>query len=155
MTLQVWQSVSIALAASVAVMFCAPWLALSRSFGRFEPGVLIAVSREMSRNMTQVMTVLLPGAIVSVVPVLYLSYGGGPAPFALNLFGMALLVASLLVTMLVEVPIVERMRAWTLETLPADWEAARDRWGAFHYARMAASLGGVAALVAGVMLRSS
>jgi hypothetical protein len=42
---------------------------------------------------------------------------------------------TLIVTGVVEVPIVQKMDTWTASTLPYDWQLLRDCWGAFHLLR--------------------
>ena len=135
----------------VAGVFWGPWVGLSRSNAAFEPGVFLAIVRRMSQNLAPLMTVLMPAALLSMVPVLLLSYSGHPMTFFLTLTGLALFAAALAVTMLVEVPIVKRMEAWTVPTLPGDWRQHRDRWGAFHVVRVAASLVGLVCLLAGAI----
>jgi uncharacterized membrane protein len=151
MTLKIWQLISIVLAAFVAGMFHGPWIALSRSLRRFEPEIFLAIVRRMNRNMAPVMTILMPAALLSIVPVLYLSHNQQPWTFYLNLAGLALFILALLVTVVVEVPIVKEIETWTVSTLPVNWQQMRDRWGAFHVVRMVAALAGVVLLVAGVI----
>jgi uncharacterized membrane protein len=147
MALRIWEIVSIVLAALVAGMFVGPWAALSRSIATFEPEVFLAIVRRMDRNMAQVMRVLMPAALLSIVPVLIVSYGRLPKVFWLNAAGFLLLVVALLVTMLVEVPIVKQIVSWTATTLPADWERLRDRWSAFHLVRIGAAMVGLVLLL--------
>jgi hypothetical protein len=58
---------------------------------------------------------------------------------------------ALLVTVLIEVPIVKQITTWTVETLPENWTQLRDRWGSFHIIRVVAGVAGVAFLVAGAI----
>ena len=60
------------------------------------------------------MTVLMPAALLSMVPVLFFSLNEGPRTFYLTL------VVALLVTVLVEVPIVKQIEKWTVSTLPGN-----------------------------------
>jgi uncharacterized membrane protein len=94
----------------------------------------------MNRNMESVMTILTPVALLSIAPVLFISYGEWPMTFYLNLAGFALFIVALLVTMLVEVPIVKQIATWTVSTLPGDWQQLRDRWVAFHIIRVVAGI---------------
>jgi hypothetical protein len=142
MNLKIWELISIVLSAAVAGMFLGPWVALSRSLKIFEPALFLAVVDRMNRNIAPVMTILMPAALLSIVPVLFISYNGQPTTFYLNLTGFALLIVALLVTVLVEVPIVKQIVQWTIATLPGNWQHLRDRWGAFHIIRIVA--GGMA-----------
>ena len=147
MTLKIWEFISILLSALVAGMFCGPWVALSRSISTFKPEVFLAIVHRMNRNMSPVMTILIPAALLSIVPVLFISYDEKPRTFYLTLTGFALFIVALLVTVLVEVPIVKQIETWTVSTLPENWQQLRDRWGTFHVVRVVAAVAGFAFLV--------
>jgi hypothetical protein len=151
MVLKTLELISILLAAFVGGMFWGPWLALTRSMDSFEPQALIAIVRRMNRNMSAVMSPMLPIALVAMIPVLIASGLVRPAVFATTLAGFALFLVALLVTMVIEVPIVKQIATWTVETLPDDWRRLRDPWGAFHVVRVAAAGAGVVLLVAGAV----
>jgi uncharacterized membrane protein len=151
MTLKIWELISIVLSALVAGMFCGPWVALSRSISTFQPEVFLAIVHRMNRNMAPVMTILMPAALLSIVPVLFISYNEQLRTFYLTLTGFALFIVALLVTMLVEVPIVKQIETWTVPTLPGNWQHLRDRWGVFHVIRIVASIAGLVLLVVGAI----
>ena len=148
MALKVWQLISIVLSALVAGMFCGPWVALTRSITAFEPRQFLVIVRHLNRNMAQVMTILMPVSVLSILPVLFLSVVNHPATFFLSIASFALFIAALLVTTIIEVPIVKQIDTWTVATLPANWEQLRDRWSSFHLIRIAASIAGLALLAA-------
>ena len=149
MVLKLFQLVNIVLLLLVSGMYWGPWLALTRSIATFEPGVFLAIVQRLNRNMEPLMTVLLPVALLSTLPVLVLEYGG-PA-FYLTLTGFLLFVVTLLVTGLVEVPIVKQIVTWTPRALPDNWQQLRDRWSAFHCARIAPSLVGLVLILIAVI----
>ncbi len=151
MNLKIWQAISIVLSALVGGMYWGPWLALSRSMRTFEPEVFLAIVQRMNRNMESLMTILTPTALLSITPVLFFSFSKHPKTFYLTFAGFGLFVVALLVTMLVEVPIVKQIVTWTELTLPGNWRQLRDRWGAFHIIRVVAGVGGLALLVAGAL----
>ena len=72
----------------------------------------------MDRNLSAVMTVLMPVALWSTIPVLFTSYNERDGTFLLTAAGFGLFVLTLLVTGLVDVPIVKKIRPWTVSTLP-------------------------------------
>ncbi len=74
----------------------------------------------------------------------------GPA-FQLTLAGLLLFVAALLVTLLVNVPIDNQLKRWTLSTLPSNWQEVRDRWELYHSIRTVASVSGLALILAGAL----
>jgi uncharacterized membrane protein len=59
------------------------------------------------------------------------------------LAGFLLMVAALVVTLAVEVPIDNQINAWTAATLPGDWRSTRSRWELFHTIRTVLSIAAV------------
>lgn len=149
--MKIWEVVSIFLCALVTGVFWGPWLGLSRSITDFNADVFLAVGRRFIRNLAPVMPVLMPAAILSIVPVLVMSYQGRPRAFYATLAGFALFVVALLVTLIVEVPIDNRIKTWTVATLPENWRQLRDRWERFHFVRTAASVAGLLLLLIGAI----
>lgn len=143
MALKVWELVGIFLLALVTGVFWGPWLGLSRSSAAFKPEVFLAIGHHMIRNLAPIMPVLMPAALLSELPVLFMSYRERPDTFFLNLAGFGLFVIALLVTLMVEVPIDKQIKTWTAATLPTNWEQLRDRWNAFHVVRTFASVAGL------------
>jgi hypothetical protein len=151
MTLKIWELISIVLSALVGGMYWGPWLALSRSMHTFKPEVFLDIVDRMNANMESLMTILTPVALLSIIPVLFFSYKKQPMNFYLTLTGFGLFIVALVVTMLVEVPIVEQIVTWKAGALPDNWRQLRDRWGAFHIIRVVAGIGGLVLLVAGAI----
>jgi hypothetical protein len=54
---------------------------------------------------------------------------------------------ALLITLLVEVPIDNQIRTWTVQTIPADWTTMRARWQVYHTGRTFLSLASLASLI--------
>ncbi|MFJ4191378.1 anthrone oxygenase family protein [Kitasatospora sp. NPDC089509] len=65
----------------------------------------------------------------------------------LVLTAAALLVVSVLMSVLLLVPINNRSKTWTPENRPADWKEQSDRWDRYHYARVAVIVAAFALLV--------
>ncbi|WP_435136044.1 anthrone oxygenase family protein [Actinacidiphila sp. bgisy144] len=63
----------------------------------------------------------------------------------------ALLVTSVVMSLLLLVPINNRTKAWTPENRPADWREQMDRWDRFHYVRVAVIVAAFAALAAALV----
>ena len=151
MALKLFELLSIVLLMIVGGLYWGPWVALSRSMATFEPGVFLAIVKRMNRNMEPVMTVLMPVALVSTLPVMVLSFGKQRYTFYLTLAGLAMFLVTLMVTLVVEVPIVKQMDTWTGSTLPDDWQELRDRWGAFHLLRILPAVAGLILLLVSVI----
>lgn len=60
----------------------------------------------------------------------------------------ALLVVSVLLSVLLLVPINNRAKTWTPENRPADWKEQGRRWDRFHYVRVAVIIAAFALLTA-------
>jgi uncharacterized membrane protein len=59
----------------------------------------------------------------------------------------ALLVLSVIMSILLLVPINNRGKTWTPENRPADWKEQMNRWDRFHYVRVAVIIAAFALLV--------
>ena len=145
--MKTWELISIICSALVAGMFYGPWAALSRSMRTFPPEVFLAIVDRMNRNMAPVMTVLMPATVFAMIPVLIGSYGTYPKIFSLYVAAFVLFIVALVVTVLVEVPIVKEIVTWTVDTLPPNWQQLRDRWVRFHIIRVVAGLASLVLLL--------
>ncbi|HWD03322.1 MAG TPA: DUF1772 domain-containing protein [Amycolatopsis sp.] len=56
---------------------------------------------------------------------------------SLVVIAAALLIVSVIMSLVLLVPINNRGRAWTPENRPADWKEQMNRWDRYHYARVA------------------
>jgi len=139
-TLKTCELISIVLSALVAGMFSGPWAALSISMKTFTPEVFLAIVDRMNRNMAPVMTILMPANLLAIATLLLLSIHVQPKTFYISAIALVLFLTSLLVTVVVEVPIVTEIATWTPTTLPPNWQQLRDRWLRFHVIRVAAGL---------------
>jgi hypothetical protein len=145
------QVVSILFGALVFGVFWGPWIALTRTLASFGPEEFLVIVHRMDRNLAPVMTVLFPLLLASILVMGNFAFGR-PLVFALAIAAFVLFALSLVVTATTEVPIVTRIRDWTLETLPADWQVQRDRWISFHLLRVIPGFAGLAALATAAAL---
>ncbi|MFM9700362.1 anthrone oxygenase family protein [Streptomyces europaeiscabiei] len=60
----------------------------------------------------------------------------------------ALLIVSVLMSILVLVPINNRVKTWTAGSRPADWKEQMKRWDRWHYVRVAVIIAAFACLAA-------
>ncbi|MER6983879.1 DUF1772 domain-containing protein [Streptomyces carpinensis] len=60
----------------------------------------------------------------------------------------ALLIVSVIMSILLLVPINNRGKTWTPENRPADWKEQMNRWERYHYVRVAVIIAAFALLVA-------
>ncbi|WP_085370266.1 anthrone oxygenase family protein [Leifsonia sp. NCR5] len=126
----------IVLVGLVVGVYWGPWIALTRTIATFEPAVLLPLVARLSANLAPVMTVLMPLALLVVAAVVAVAAFGHPVTLILGAVAFVLLALTLVVTIAVEVPIVKTIESWTVDTLPPDWRARRDRWVSFHLLRV-------------------
>jgi uncharacterized membrane protein len=150
MGLRTSEVICVVLLAVVGGLYWGPWLALTRSMATFEPEVFLPILKRMNRNMAPIMTALLPLSLVSTVPVLVLSFNGHLETFYLAVAALILFAVTLVVTMVIEVPIVTALDVETVAALPDDWRQRRDRWMAFHLLRVVPAVAGLVLLTVGV-----
>jgi uncharacterized membrane protein len=60
----------------------------------------------------------------------------------------ALLIVSVIMSLLLLVPINNRNKTWTVENRPEDWKEQMNRWDRYHYVRVAVIIAAFALLVA-------
>ncbi|KUN79037.1 hypothetical protein AQJ66_29625 [Streptomyces bungoensis] len=63
----------------------------------------------------------------------------------------ALLISSVVMSLLLLVPINNRGKTWTPENRPEDWKEQMNRWDRFHYVRVAVIIASFALLVAALV----
>ena len=141
------QATTIVLFALVMGVFWGTWFSLSRTMQQLSADTLVAVDHEMIENLGQPMAILLPLALVSALVTLALLWRGARGPaFWWLLGGFLLMVAALVITLAVEVPIDDQIRTWTVATLPGDWRSIQSRWELWHAIRTFLSIAAVAAV---------
>ena len=99
----------------------------------------------MIQNLGMPMAVLLPLALVSGLVTLVLLWPDRAAAFWWLVAGFVLMVAALVITLAVEVPIDNQIETWTAATLPGDWRSIQSRWELWHTIRTFASIAAVVA----------
>ena len=139
------QATTIVLFALVMGVFWGTWFSLSRTMSQLSAETFLAVGHEMIQNLGMPMAILLPLALLSALITLALLWPNRTAAFWWLAAGFVLMVAALVVTLAVEVPIDNRIETWTATTLPGDWRSIQTRWELFHTIRTFLSIGAVVA----------
>jgi hypothetical protein len=150
--LEIWQFISILLSALVTGVFWGTWLSLSRSIALLTPETFLTIGHTMIGYLGTVMAILMPAAILATLPVLFLLYRRRSRALYPTLVGFSFFAIALVVTLIVEVPIDNQIEAWTVASLPANWQQLRDRWELFHVIRTWVSVIGLALLILGALL---
>ncbi|WP_020659632.1 DUF1772 domain-containing protein [Amycolatopsis benzoatilytica] len=65
--------------------------------------------------------------------------------------GAALLIVSVVMSVLLLVPINNQGKKWTAQTRPADWKEQMSRWDRYHYARVAVIVAAFVCLAAALV----
>jgi len=148
---QLIQFVALFLLMMVTCIFWGPWLSLHRSMKTFTKDEFIHIVKVMAANLAIPMRIIMPLCIlfISLSVVFYQqkdSFG-----FYMIITSLCLSIVALLVTILVEVPIVNQIKQWTTASIPTDVETIQDRWLKFHVIRTFASLASFACFAASVL----
>jgi uncharacterized membrane protein len=148
------QATTIVLFALVMGVFWGTWFSLSRTMDQLSGETFVAVGHQMIQNLGVPMAILLPLALLSALVTLALLWPHRhAAAFWCMAAGFLLMVAALVITLAVEVPIDNQIQDWTAATLPADWRSIQSRWELFHTIRTLVSIAAVvAATIAGVVV---
>jgi uncharacterized membrane protein len=146
------QFLSIMLYVLVAGVMWGTWLSLARTMTNYDATTFLADGKHMIENLATVMEVLMISAVVvGLIVVVLLFWIRSTVAAWLALAALVLMVAVLVITLAVEVPIDNMIATWTEATLPSDWEQIRARWATFHTLRTFLSLGVVAAAVSAAL----
>jgi hypothetical protein len=148
--MRIAQFVNLMLLSLVTGIFWGTWFSLSRTIELISPSTFLEVGKTMIVNLGGPMSILMPLALLSTLPVLYFMYREHRwQDFSLVVFGLLLFVVALVGTLTVNVPIDRQINEWTLATLPSDWMQIRDRWELWHTVRTFVSVIGLACAIAG------
>ena len=139
------QATTIVLFALVMGVFWGTWFSLSRTMDQLSAETFVAVGHQMIRNLGVPMAILLPLALLSALVTLALLWPDRTAAFWWLAAGFVLMVAALVITLAVEVPIDNQIETWTAATLPGDWRSIQSRWELWHTIRTFASIAAVVA----------
>ena len=148
------QFLNVTLVALVMGVLFGTWFGLSRSIVAIDAETFLEVCRIMTQSLAVPTGVLLTLATLTAVPLLHELYRRrdaralGPAAI-----GVALMVAALIVTLTVNVPLDSLFGQWTLATIPPDWYAARDRWAFHHDLRTILSVAALGAFLGSARVR--
>ena len=148
------QATTVVLFALVMGVFWGTWFSLSRTMDQLSPETFVAVGHEMIQNLGMPMAVLLPLALLRGLVTLVLLWPHRTAAYWWLAAGFVLMVAALVITLAVEVPIDNQIETWTAATLPGDWRSIQSRWELWHTIRTFASIAAVvAATISAVVAR--
>jgi uncharacterized membrane protein len=136
----------------VTGVFWGTWFTLTRSIQVFSPAEFIHIGQTIISDVAVPMRILMPLCIVFMILSAWLYPTKGSTGFYFNVASIILIIATLLITLLVLVPIDNQIRLWTAATIPADFSSLRERWESFHSVRTLTSLASFVSLALSIIL---
>ena len=124
----------------VAGVFWGTWFTLTRSIESFSAAEFIHIGKVIIANVAAPMRAIMPSCIAAIILSLWLYEDKKQTGFYFLIMSLALILVTLLITLLILVPIDNSLKEWTASNVPGNWEAIRDRWSAYHAARTLTSL---------------
>jgi uncharacterized membrane protein len=124
----------------VTGVFWGTWFTLTRSLDEFSASEFIHIGKVIIANVAVPMSIIMPLCILfMVLSVLYYPEKKSTG-FYLNILALVLMLITLSITLLILVPIDDRIKEWTTSTMPLNWELIRSRWDYYHALRTFSSL---------------
>jgi len=152
MLLKIVAFISILSVSLVTGVLWGTWISLSRSIETFSAELFLGIGQRMVKNLAISMRLLMISMLLINTALTYLLlHNGHYAAGLLTSSGLLALVGVVIVTVRFNVPIDFQIKKWTLNSLPADWQAIRRRWELFHEVRTILSLVGFCLITAGVL----
>jgi uncharacterized membrane protein len=147
--------VALFLSGLVTGVFWGTWFTLTRSIETFSPAEFIHIGQTIISNVAVPMRILMPSSIVFMIISAWLYPMKKSAGFYFNIAANILIIATLLVTLLVLVPIDNQIRVWTGSAIPPEFTSLRDTWQWFHSLRTMTSLASFASLALSIIFSTS
>ena len=126
----------------VTGVFWGTWFTLTRSIEDFSASEFIHIGKVIIANVAVPMRIIMPLCILFMILSIWSNGQKKSLRFYFGISAFILLIATLLTTLLILVPIDNNIKQWTVSALPADWEEIRSRWQFYHTIRTFASLTG-------------
>ncbi|TKK70941.1 DUF1772 domain-containing protein [Ilyomonas limi] len=121
-------------------VFWGTWFTLTRSIEDFSAAEFIHIGKVIIANVAVPMRIIMPAGILLMLLSLWQYKDKKSAGFYAGLLSFVLIIIVLLVTLLILVPVDNRIQQWTTAIIPHNWEDIRDKWDTFHTVRTFASL---------------
>ena len=120
-------------------VFWGTWFTLTRSIENFSPDEFTHIGKVIIANVAVPMRVIMPSGILLIVLSLWLCRQKRTTGFYIGVLSIILLIATLLITLFVLVPIDNAIKEWTT-SIPLDFEEIRLKWKTYHAIRTFLSL---------------
>jgi uncharacterized membrane protein len=136
--------ISLLLASLVMGVFWGTWFTLTRSIHDFSAAEFIHIGKTIINNVAVPMAIIMPATLIFMLIATLMSRRVNRNTFYLYLISFLLMVITLIITVGIEVPIDNQIKTWTEDSVPANWEALRQKWDLFHTIRTFTSIASVA-----------
>jgi uncharacterized membrane protein len=150
MQLQIVQFITLSLILLVTGVFFGPWLALHRTLDVFTKAEFLKITKAMAINLGRPMQILMPLCLLFMLITVILFPYKNHISFYLFIASFFCFVITLIVTLTTELPIVNKIKLWTNDTAPENWEEIRNRWVSFHALRVFPALFGFVLYLLGI-----
>ena len=144
---------SIVFIALVTGVFWGTWFTLTRSLKTFSSAEFIHIGKTIIANVALPMRILMPATLLFILVAAAQSYRQHKPSFYLYAGSFLFMLATLIITVGVEVPIDNQIKTWTRETIPAHWKNLRETWDRFHSLRTFTSIISLSLFVWGFIKR--
>jgi hypothetical protein len=124
----------------VTGVFWGTWFTLTRSIETFSPEEFIHIGKIIIANVAMPMRFIMPGCILFIFLSLWVCQQKKTATFYMGVVSLLLIIAVLLITVLVLVPIDNDIKVWIAATVPTDFTEIRNTWKSYHAMRTFLSL---------------
>ena len=121
-------------------VFWGTWFTLTRSIESFSPEEFIHIGKVIIANVAFPMRIIMPAGIILMLLSLWFYNKKNSLGYYLGLLSVVLIVVVLMITLIVLVPIDNKIKTWSSTNLPTNWEDIRHKWETFHAMRTFASL---------------
>ena len=136
MQLQMIQFITLFLLLLVTGVFWGPWLALHRSLHLFTKEEFIKITKLLGANLGRPMQILMPLCLLCMILSIAIYPHKSSLEFYIMLTSFLFFLITLTVTLTTELPIVNKVKEWSVGTVPSNWEEIRNKWMRFHTFRV-------------------
>lgn len=134
-------------------VFWGTWITMTRSIQEFSAEEFIHIGKVIIANVAGPMRIIMPLCIAMVALSTWKFYREKPAGFYPAVGALVLMIVTLLITVLIEVPIDDQIKTWTAETVPDNWIILREKWSFYHATRTFTSLASFGFFAGAIMVK--
>ena len=140
MAIQIIQFLALSSLFLLSGVFYGSWISIGRSFLEFSLSEFVHSAQIINRNLGVYMRIVSVPCIVLMVLCTCLYRQQTFLELFLYPLSILLIVSALLITVLILVPMNNKIITWTTDSAPLDWKVIRKRWQFFNDIRTLISL---------------